>query len=94
MAGSGGQRQRVSVARAIILKPRLIIADEPVSMLDVSVRAGILELLKDIKQQYGFTILLITHDLSVAQYMCDKIGVMYIGKMFEEGPGKTIFKNP
>ena len=91
---SGGQRQRVCIARAIILKPHFIIADEPVSMLDVSVRAGILELIKNLRKEFGFTTLLITHDLSVAQYMCDRIGIMYVGKMVEEGDGKQILRNP
>lgn len=91
---SGGQRQRLSIARAIALKPKFIVADEPVSMLDLSVRAEILNLIITLKTEYTLTVLLITHDLATAQHMCDRIAVMYVGKIMEEGPGKDIFRTP
>jgi peptide/nickel transport system ATP-binding protein len=91
---SGGQRQRLCIARAIALKPKFIVADEPVSMLDLSVRADILHLIKSLKEEYGLTVLLITHDLASAQYMCDRISVMYVGKIVEVGRGKEILRKP
>ncbi|MGY5881419.1 MAG: ABC transporter ATP-binding protein [Candidatus Thorarchaeota archaeon] len=91
---SGGQRQRVCIARAIALNPKFIVADEPVSMLDLSVRAGILNLLKKIKEEHGLTLMLITHDLASAQYMSNRIAIMYIGKIVERGPGKEILQLP
>lgn len=91
---SGGQRQRLSIARAIALKPKFIVADEPVSMLDLSIRAGILNLIRDLKREHGLTVLLITHDLASAQYMCDRIAIMYVGNIVELGPGKEILRNP
>lgn len=91
---SGGQRQRLCIARAIAMKPKFIVADEPVSMLDLSVRAGILNLIKKLKEEYGLTVLLITHDLASAQYMCNRIGIMYVGKLVEVGIGKEILRNP
>ncbi|MHA2207775.1 MAG: oligopeptide/dipeptide ABC transporter ATP-binding protein [Candidatus Thorarchaeota archaeon] len=91
---SGGQRQRLSIARSIALKPKFIVADEPVSMLDLSVRAEILNLIKALKEEYGLTVLLITHDLASAQFMCNRIGIMYVGKMVEKGPGKEILTYP
>ncbi|WLD92018.1 ABC transporter ATP-binding protein [Alkalihalobacillus sp. AL-G] len=91
---SGGQRQRVAIARAIILKPSFVAADEPTSMLDVSVRAGILNLLLSLKEKMGLTMLFITHDLATASYMCDRIAVMYQGKIVEIGPTKKIIYNP
>jgi len=91
---SGGQRQRVAIARALILKPKFIVADEPVSMLDVSIRAEILELMLELKRKYELTYLYITHDLSTARYFCDKIAVMYLGKIVEMGPAKRIIDNP
>jgi len=91
---SGGQRQRLSIARAIALKPKFIVADEPVSMLDLSVRAEILNLIRQLKDEYGLTLLLITHDLAGAQYMCSEIHVMYIGKLVEKGAGREIFDKP
>ncbi|MEM2687285.1 MAG: ABC transporter ATP-binding protein [Thermoproteota archaeon] len=83
---SGGERQRVSIARAIAVKPCFLIADEPVSMLDLSIRSGILNLLMELKNQYGLTYLLTTHDLQVAYYTCDRIIVMYLGKIMEVAP--------
>ena len=91
---SGGQRQRLCIARAITLNPKFIVADEPVSMLDLSVRAGILNLLKRLKDEHGLTLMLITHDLASAQYMCNMISIMYIGKIVELGPGKEILQLP
>jgi peptide/nickel transport system ATP-binding protein len=91
---SGGQRQRVVIARALLLNPKFIIADEPVSMLDVSIRIGILNLLLELKNKLSITILFITHDIAVSRYMCDRIGVMYLGKIVEMGPAETITNSP
>ena len=91
---SGGQRQRVAIARALALRPEFIVADEPVSMLDVSIRAGILNLLLELREKYGIPYLFITHDLSVARYMSDRIGVMYLGTLVETGETEKIIKNP
>jgi len=89
---SGGQRQRVAIARALVLKPKLIVADEPVSMLDVSVRAEILELMEKVKEKHDLTIFFITHDLSLARYFCDRIAVMYLGKIVETAPSDIVEK--
>ncbi len=91
---SGGQRQRLSIARALALNPKFIVADEPVSMLDLSVRAGILNLLRQLKDEHDLTMLLITHDLASAQYMCKTIGIMYLGRIAEEGPSKDVLEEP
>ena len=91
---SGGQRQRIGVARAVIMHPELIIADEPVSALDVSVQAQVINLLNDLRDQLGLTILFIAHDLSVVKYFSDRIGVMYFGKMVELADSDELFKNP
>jgi len=91
---SGGQRQRVSIARSLVLKPKLILADEPVSMLDVSVRAEILELMKNLKDRLRLSYLYITHDLSTARYIGDEIGIMYAGKIVEAGPIEMVLSNP
>ena len=91
---SGGQRQRVMIARALLLNPYFIVADEPVSMLDVSIRMGILNLLLDMRDKFDLTLLFITHDIAVSRYMCDRIGVMYLGKIVERGPTETIINNP
>ncbi len=91
---SGGQQQRVSIGRVIILRPKFVIADEPVSMLDVSVRIGVLKLLEKIKEKYNISFIYITHDLSTARYVCDRIAIMYLGKIVEIGPTEEILSNP
>ena len=91
---SGGQRQRVAVARAMILKPDFIVADEPISMIDVSLRARILELMIQLKEELNLTYLFITHDLAVAKYISDRIAIMYLGKIVEMGGKEAIFSNP
>ncbi len=91
---SGGQRQRIGVARAVIMEPELIIADEPVSALDVSIQAQVINLLDDLRHQMGLTILFIAHDLSVVKYFSDRIGVMYYGKMVELATSDELFKHP
>ena len=91
---SGGQRQRIGVARAIIMNPELIIADEPVSALDVSVQAQVINLLNELRDRFGLTILFIAHDLSVVKYFSDRIGVMYFGKMVELASSDELFRNP
>jgi len=91
---SGGQRQRVAIARAMILNPKFVVADEPVSMLDVSIRAEILELMKQLQEQRKLTYLYITHDISTARYFADHIAVMYLGKIVEMGPVREVIDNP
>jgi peptide/nickel transport system ATP-binding protein len=91
---SGGQAQRAAIARALILKPQLVVADEPVAMLDVSLRAQIIEMLRNLKEAFRLTYLLITHDLSVAGYLCNRIAVMYLGKIIEIGMTDEIFNSP
>ncbi|MBV6400607.1 MAG: Oligopeptide transport ATP-binding protein OppF [Anaerolineales bacterium] len=91
---SGGQRQRVVIASAMVLQPELLIADEPVSMLDVSIRAEILNLLRDLRQKRGISIVFITHDLSTVAYFADRIAVMYLGRMVEIGPAREVLQNP
>jgi oligopeptide/dipeptide ABC transporter ATP-binding protein len=91
---SGGQKQRAVIARAMILKPQLIVADEPVAMLDMSIRSRVLELMLDLKRRYGPTYLFITHDLATAKFICDRIAIMYLGRIVEMGPSKGIYADP
>ncbi len=91
---SGGQRQRIGIARAVALQPKLIIADEPVSALDVSVQAQVLNFMQQIQEEYGLTYIFIGHDLGVIRHVCDRIGIMYKGRFVEEGNTDEIFNNP
>lgn len=91
---SGGERQRIMIARALLTRPKLLVADEPVSMIDMSLRAGILNLLLDIKKKYGMSIIFITHDLSVAYYLSDRIIILYKGRVVEEGDIKSVVETP
>ncbi len=91
---SGGQRQRIGIARAVIMQPEMIIADEPISALDVSIQAQVINLLNDLRERMGLTIMFIAHDLSVVKYFSDRIGVMYFGKMVELADSEELFKNP
>jgi len=91
---SGGQRQRIAIARALALNPQFIVADEPVSALDVSVRAQILNLMNELKNRFQLTYLYISHDLSTVKFISDRVAVMYLGKVVETGPVKAIFENP
>ncbi len=91
---SGGQRQRVVIARALVTRPDLILADEPIAMADVSVRARLLDLMNQLKRDFDLTYLFITHDLATAKYICDRIGIMYLGKLAEIGPLEAIYRDP
>lgn len=88
---SGGQRQRVAIARALSMEPKLLVADEPVASLDVSIQAQIINLFRHLRQEHGFSILFIAHDLSMVRYLCDRIGVMYRGRLVELAPSETLF---
>jgi len=91
---SGGQLQRVSIGRVLVLQPSFVIADEPISMLDVSVRIGILDLLLKMREKYGISFIYITHDLVTARYICDRIAIMYLGRIVEIGPAEDIVHHP
>lgn len=91
---SGGQRQRIGIARALIIRPKMIIADEPVSALDVSIQAQVINLLNDLKDEFGLTIMFIAHDLSVVKYFSDRIGVMYYGRLVEVAKGDDLYDKP
>ena len=90
---SGGQRQRIGIARALAVSPRLLVADEPVSALDVSVQAQVLNLLQDLKEEYNFSMLMISHDLGVVEHACDKVIVLYLGKVMEMAPASKLYSN-
>jgi oligopeptide/dipeptide ABC transporter ATP-binding protein len=91
---SGGQRQRVAIARALVLEPAFIVADEPVSMLDVSIQAGVLELLDELSRRLGLAVLYISHDIATVGYICDRVAVMYLGRVVEEGPVQAVLRRP
>lgn len=91
---SGGQRQRIVIARAMVLNPQFVVADEPIAMVDVSIRAQILDLMLSLKREFGLTYVFITHDLATANYLCDRIAIMYLGKIAEIGLRQEVFKSP
>jgi oligopeptide/dipeptide ABC transporter ATP-binding protein len=91
---SGGQRQRIALARAVMLEPKVMVADEPVSALDVSIRSQVLNLMKRLQAEHGLASVVISHDLAVVKYLSDRIGVMYLGKLVEIGTGEDIYRRP
>jgi peptide/nickel transport system ATP-binding protein len=91
---SGGQRQRIGIARALAVEPHFIVADEPVSALDVSIQAQVINLLSDLRERFGLTMLFISHDLDVVEYLCDRIVVLYLGKVMEVAPAKALYDAP
>ena len=91
---SGGQRQRVAIARSLCMEPEFLVADEPVASLDVSIQAQVINLFRHLQKEHGFTFLFIAHDLAMVEFLCDRVGVMYHGKIVELGPVKEIFANP
>jgi peptide/nickel transport system ATP-binding protein len=93
-AFSGGQRQRLGLARALVLRPDLVVADEPVSALDVSIQSQMLNLMQDLQRHHGLSYMFISHDLSVVRYLADRIGVMYLGKLVEMGPAEAVYATP
>lgn len=91
---SGGQRQRVAIARALSMEPKLLVADEPVAALDVSIQAQIVNLFRHLREEHGFTILFIAHDLAMVEFLCDRVGVMNHGQLVEVGTTEDIFYHP
>jgi peptide/nickel transport system ATP-binding protein len=91
---SGGERQRVAIARALVVDPDFVVCDEPVSMLDVSIRAGVLNLMKRLQDEYGLTYVFVSHDLSLIRYMCDRTAIMYLGEIVEQGPTESVVNEP
>ena len=91
---SGGQRQRVAIARSLCMEPEFLVADEPIASLDVSIQAQIVNLFRHLQKEHGFSFLFIAHDLDMVEFLCDRVGVMYHGKLVETGPARAVFENP